>query len=176
MLLNFGQPVNGIVQTAFVVPDIQLAMQQWITDLNVGPWFLLPNFAGGGAERVALLLLAGLDRGTFQPHLAVLEASGPLRGLVPPNTVLHELAHPRLSRALPALVSLIRRLRPAVVFATQGYLNVALLAARRIPSKEIAQRLEVSRRTVDNHLHRVYSKIGVMGRDELAEALGITPD
>jgi DNA-binding CsgD family transcriptional regulator len=54
--------------------------------------------------------------------------------------------------------------------------EIALLAARRIPSKEIAQRLEVSRRTVDNHLHRVYSKLGVMGRDELAEALGITPD
>ena len=92
--------------------------------------FVLPNFAGGGAERVALLLLAGLDRSAFQPHLAVLEASGPLRGLVPPDTVLHELAQPRLSRALLALISLIRRLRPAVVFATQGYLNVALLAAR----------------------------------------------
>jgi DNA-binding CsgD family transcriptional regulator/tetratricopeptide (TPR) repeat protein len=54
--------------------------------------------------------------------------------------------------------------------------EIALLAARRIPSKEIAQRLTVSRRTVDNHLHRVYGKLGVMGRDELAEALGITPD
>jgi DNA-binding CsgD family transcriptional regulator len=54
--------------------------------------------------------------------------------------------------------------------------EIALLAARRIPSKEIAQRLSLSRRTVDNHLHRVYSKLGVMGRDELAEALGITPD
>jgi DNA-binding CsgD family transcriptional regulator len=54
--------------------------------------------------------------------------------------------------------------------------EIALLAARRIPSKEIAQRLSVSRRTVDNHLHRVYAKLGVMGRDELAEALGINPD
>jgi DNA-binding CsgD family transcriptional regulator/tetratricopeptide (TPR) repeat protein len=54
--------------------------------------------------------------------------------------------------------------------------EIAVLAARRLPSKEIAQRLSLSRRTVDNHLHRVYSKLGVMGRDELAEALGITPD
>ena len=54
--------------------------------------------------------------------------------------------------------------------------EIAVLAARRIPSKEIAQRLSLSRRTVDNHLHRVYSKLGVMGRDELAEALGISPD
>jgi DNA-binding CsgD family transcriptional regulator len=34
----------------------------------------------------------------------------------------------------------------------------------------------VSRRTVDNHLHRIYAKLGVMGRDELAEALGLSPD
>jgi DNA-binding CsgD family transcriptional regulator len=54
--------------------------------------------------------------------------------------------------------------------------EIAMMAARRIPSKEIAQRLNVSRRTVDNHLHRAYSKLGVMGRDELAEALGISPD
>jgi DNA-binding CsgD family transcriptional regulator len=54
--------------------------------------------------------------------------------------------------------------------------EIAQLAARRIPSKEIAQRLSLSRRTVDNHLHRAYSKLGVMGRDELAEALGINPD
>jgi DNA-binding CsgD family transcriptional regulator len=51
-----------------------------------------------------------------------------------------------------------------------------MLAARRIPSKEIATRLSLSRRTVDNHLHRAYSKLGVMGRDELAESLGISPD
>jgi hypothetical protein len=44
--LNFGQPVNGIVQTAFVVEDIQRAMQQWIGDLNVGPWFLAERFTG----------------------------------------------------------------------------------------------------------------------------------
>jgi len=92
--------------------------------------FVLPSFAGGGAERVALLLLAGIDRGAFLPHLAVLEASGPLNALVPPDAVLHDLARPRVSDALPALVALIRRQRPAVVFATQGYLNVALLAVR----------------------------------------------
>lgn len=104
--------------------------------------FVLPNFAGGGAERVALLLLAGLDRSVFQPNLAVLEASGPLRGLLPPDVVLHDVAQPRISRALPALLSLIRRRRPAVIFATQGYLNVALLAARALlpPGTRIAIR------------------------------------
>jgi len=54
--------------------------------------------------------------------------------------------------------------------------EIAELAAKRIPSKEIAQRLSVSRRTVDNHLHRIYAKLAVTGRDELAAALGITLD
>jgi hypothetical protein len=49
VLLNFGQPVDGIIQTAFVVEDIQVAMQHWIADLNVGPWFLLGPFTGGNA-------------------------------------------------------------------------------------------------------------------------------
>jgi glycosyltransferase involved in cell wall biosynthesis len=92
--------------------------------------FVLPNFAGGGAERVALILLAALDRSVFDPQLAVLDGSGPLRRLLPGDARLHEIGRPRLSRALPGLLALIRRERPAVVFATQGYLNIALLAAR----------------------------------------------
>lgn len=101
-----------------------------IGDARAKVLFVLPNFAGGGAERVALLLLAGLDRSTFAPQLAVLDSGGPLRSLLAADVVLHDLVRPRLSRALPALLALIRRQRPAVVFATQGYLNVALLAAR----------------------------------------------
>jgi ATP/maltotriose-dependent transcriptional regulator MalT len=37
----------------------------------------------------------------------------------------------------------------------------AALAARRLPSKEIAAQLDLSRRTVDNHLQRAYAKLGV---------------
>lgn len=92
--------------------------------------FVLANFAGGGAERVALTLLQRLDRDAFAPLLAVLEATGPLRSLLPGDTALHDLGRPRLSRALPGLVRLIRRERPDIIFATQGYLNVALLALR----------------------------------------------
>ncbi len=91
---------------------------------------MLPNFAGGGAERVALTLLASLDRDGFDPQVAVFDGSGPLRPLLASGVPLHEINQPRLRQALPALLALIRRERPAVVFATQGYLNMALLAAR----------------------------------------------
>jgi hypothetical protein len=46
MRFNFGQPTSGIIQTAYVVPDIHAAMRMWIEDLQVGPWFLLDNFVG----------------------------------------------------------------------------------------------------------------------------------
>lgn len=40
-----------------------------------------------------------------------------------------------------------------------------------MPSKEIAERLFVSVRTVNNHLQNVYTKLGVSGRAELRAAL-----
>jgi DNA-binding CsgD family transcriptional regulator len=49
--------------------------------------------------------------------------------------------------------------------------EVASLAAEGLPSKEIAARLFVSLRTVNNHLQRVYTKLGVSSRADLARAL-----
>jgi hypothetical protein len=45
-LLGFGQPQTGIFQMAYVVEDIEAAMQRWIEQLGVGPWFLLEHFTG----------------------------------------------------------------------------------------------------------------------------------
>jgi DNA-binding CsgD family transcriptional regulator len=50
--------------------------------------------------------------------------------------------------------------------------EVALLAAGGLTSKEIAEKLFLSSRTVENHLQRVYVKLGVTGRAELAAQLG----
>ncbi|MGW9432269.1 helix-turn-helix transcriptional regulator, partial [Streptomyces decoyicus] len=46
--------------------------------------------------------------------------------------------------------------------------HVARLAADGLTSQEIAARLVLSVRTVDNHLQRVYAKLGVTSRGELA--------
>jgi hypothetical protein len=45
-LVGFGQPDDGIIQMAYVVPDIHAAMSTWVEKLNVGPWFLLEHFTG----------------------------------------------------------------------------------------------------------------------------------
>lgn len=48
---------------------------------------------------------------------------------------------------------------------------IAQAAARRERSREIADRLGVSVRTVDNHLSSIYRKLGINGRGELEEEL-----
>lgn len=49
--------------------------------------------------------------------------------------------------------------------------EVAALAAAGASSREIAAKLVLSVRTVDNHLQSAYTKLGVSGRDELAQIL-----
>jgi len=55
---------------------------------------------------------------------------------------------------------------------TQREREVAALAASGLPSRLIAARLVLSSRTVENHLQRLYGKLGVTGRAELAAVLG----
>ena len=60
---------------------------------------------------------------------------------------------------------------PGAERLTRREREVAGLAAAGASSKEIAARLYVSVRTVENHLQSVYAKLGVVSRDQLANAL-----
>jgi DNA-binding NarL/FixJ family response regulator len=53
--------------------------------------------------------------------------------------------------------------------------QIAMLAANGMASKDIAERLFLSVRTVSNHLQHAYTKLGVSSRAALAEAVGGTP-
>jgi hypothetical protein len=43
-LLNFGQPVGGIIQVAYVVESIERSMQEFTARLKIGPWFVSGPF------------------------------------------------------------------------------------------------------------------------------------
>ena len=45
-LLSFGQPVGGLIQIAYTVPDLKPAMADYSRLLSAGPWFVLRDFAG----------------------------------------------------------------------------------------------------------------------------------
>lgn len=53
--------------------------------------------------------------------------------------------------------------------------EIAGFAARGLTSREIAERLGLSRRTVDNRLAGIYAKLGISGRQELAMIFGPGP-
>lgn len=83
--------------------------------------------------------------------------------VVVPRELADELAEPAIDRQ--------RRDRPLPL--TQRERLVATLAARGLTNSEIAERLVISVRTVGNHLHSVYAKLGMSGREELRLCPGL---
>ena len=65
---------------------------------------------------------------------------------------------PALAHAAPALL-------------TSRELDVVTLAAEGVSSRELADRLGISVRTVDNHLGAIYSKLGIRGRADLSSVM-----
>jgi DNA-binding CsgD family transcriptional regulator len=66
--------------------------------------------------------------------------------------------------------------RPAAVAGveslTPGELRVARMAAAGHTNRQVAEALFVSAKTVENHLGRVYTKLGIVSRTALPDALG----
>ncbi len=79
---------------------------------------------------------------------------------------VNELAARCEGAMTPALVR-----APTVVPLTDREREIAALAASGQPSRAIAEQLYLSVRTVDNHLARIYDKLGVTSRADLAVAL-----
>jgi DNA-binding CsgD family transcriptional regulator len=77
-----------------------------------------------------------------------------------------------LARCGPLRTPALLAVQPALTVRER---QVAQLAADGVRSREIADRLYLSPRTVENHLQRVYTKLGVNGRVELAPALRLLP-
>ena len=54
-------------------------------------------------------------------------------------------------------------------------LQIARLAAEGLSNREIGQQLYLSHRTVRNHLYRIFPKLGITSRAELAAVVGTSP-
>lgn len=92
--------------------------------------FVLPSFAGGGAERILLTLANTLDRDVFEPVVISFDASGPLRDLINPSIQQINLGHPKLRHAFLPLIRCLRELSPMCIVSTMAYVNFGVLLAR----------------------------------------------
>jgi DNA-binding CsgD family transcriptional regulator len=128
-------------------------------------------------DGAGLMLVADLFAAR-QLHLFAAEAAA--AGV----TGLREIRSPQLASASAILAEMINRcphVRSPALASTRPRLTdrehqVARLAAAGVSSKQIADRLFLSARTVDNHLLRVYAKLGIGGRAELGAMLRTLAD
>jgi glycosyltransferase involved in cell wall biosynthesis len=94
--------------------------------------FVLPSFAGGGAERVILNLANQLDSSRFETNIVALDETGPLRDRVSAHVPVIGLGHSRLRYGIGPLLRVLRQNSPNIVVSTIGYINVAILTSRRL--------------------------------------------
>jgi glycosyltransferase involved in cell wall biosynthesis len=98
--------------------------------------FLLQDLAGGGAERVMLVLASELARAGRRVELLLIRATGPYLAEVP-AALGPVLLGPRRTRdTLPALVRYLQRRRPAWLVSSLSHVNLLAIAARRVARSE----------------------------------------
>ncbi len=91
-----------------------------------------PNMAGGGAERAAVQLAAGLAGRGYETDLVLASAEGPRISEIPDSVELVDLGARRVLTSLPALVRYLRRAQPDGMASVLDHANIVALWARRI--------------------------------------------
>ncbi len=89
--------------------------------------FVLPSLLPGGAERVLITLMNGLDRTRFSPSLLSVMPKGNLDAIVNKEIPVKNLNKGGVMRALPALYKAIRNAQPDIVISTMAHMNFAVL-------------------------------------------------
>lgn len=73
-LFDFGQPVEGVVQMAYLVPKLEEAITQWVEVFHAGPFFVADRYVGedayyrGNKTDVAIAVAMGFS-GSMQIEL-----------------------------------------------------------------------------------------------------------
>lgn len=138
-------------------------------------------------------LLRHLDRTRFELELALVKIEGPFVQDVPSDVRVHNLNVPRLARAVPALMRLIRARQPHVVFSTASAANpIASMAhafarsnARLVLSErnaffrgrpsDIKQQVEVLLKRLTYSRAAAVTAVSQGVADQLVSALGLPP-
>ena len=92
--------------------------------------FVLPALMSGGAERVLITLMNGLDRTKFDPHFITVSSAGELRPLISPEIPFTSLEKKRVFFSIPKLAKTLRAINPDIVISTMFHMNAACLLCR----------------------------------------------
>lgn len=95
--------------------------------------FVLPALTAGGAERVLITLMNGIDRTEFAPAMLCVNDGGPLRYLAGdelPFRSLSSTGHLRVLHAIPRLYRALRDMKPDIVVSTMAHMNFVILLLR----------------------------------------------
>ncbi len=163
--LRLGRPARAAV----ILAEIGSALEE-----DLGLYRALTRAAVGLDERDAPALLAAAEAlgeagmaATATDLLRLAEPLAPPRGA---GELRRRIQQSR--RRWAADVESVPLLAAGSAGVSGREWEVAELACARRTSREIADELGISIRTVDNHLRNLYRKLGVSGRAELRRALG----
>jgi glycosyltransferase involved in cell wall biosynthesis len=92
--------------------------------------FILPALTTGGAERVLISLMNGLDRTKYAPIFITLNDRGEAARWIAPDIECHSLHNKNLLTGLPGLLRYLRSNKPDVIFTTMERSNMAVLALK----------------------------------------------
>ena len=98
--------------------------------MKLRPLFILADLEAGGAQRVILTVIRHLNRLIFEPHLAIINKSGPMAKEIPKNVRIHDIKAERVRYSLQGILRLCRSIRPEVIVSTLGHLNLFLLVLK----------------------------------------------
>jgi glycosyltransferase involved in cell wall biosynthesis len=93
---------------------------------------VMPNFFGGGAERMMVRMARGLSELGHTVEIVVLADSGPFRKELGPKVAIIDLKSVHMRRSLGPLVRYLRSRRPATVLVTLEHAISAVLVARAL--------------------------------------------
>ena len=97
---------------------------------------LMPSLAGGGAEKMFLMVAAGLARRGFAVDLLIERAEGPYVELVPTGVRLLRLDARLSGTTLPKLLRYLHRERPDVLLSNLDWTNAFALIAKKFFARE----------------------------------------
>lgn len=98
--------------------------------------FVLQSLTAGGAERVLITLMNGLDRERFTPEFIVMNNTGPLGSWIAKDIPIHSLETTRISRGIGKLAGKLNEIEPDIIVSTMAAMNYGVLLAKPLLKKK----------------------------------------